>query len=83
MFVGVKEIDGSIRRIAFSVSGQDFVKFLDNMKQNPVYYHGRKLSSTSYVDHDISYSVYFEDIDGNKLELTSYDYNYSHDALKK
>ena len=35
-----------------------------------------KVTKDKVVDHDISFSIYFDDPDGNKLELTCYEYEY-------
>ena len=42
---------------------------------------GKKIEKQSVIDHEISYSIYFNDLDGNKLELTSYDYEFLHSKL--
>ena len=78
LFKGNQRNDGSIRRIAFSVSGKNFLYFLHRLSDSPVFSFEKKITKDNVVDHDISYSIYFNDPDGNKLELTSYDYDLLH-----
>ena len=42
-----------------------------------------KVTRADVVDHDLSYSLYFDDPDGNKLEITSYDHDYIKAAIKQ
>ena len=53
--------------IAFKVSGEEFInchnKINDSLPKN-----------IEIVDHDIQFSIYFEDPYGNPYEITSYDY---------
>ena len=61
-----------IRRIAFRVDGERFFKFiehLDAMAGNPA------VRRSEIFDHEKSFSVYFADPYGNRLETTTYDYN--------
>jgi catechol 2,3-dioxygenase-like lactoylglutathione lyase family enzyme len=61
-----------IRRIAFRVDGEQFSKFiehLDAMRGTPA------VRRSEIIDHEKSFSVYFEDPYGNRLEITTYDYN--------
>jgi catechol 2,3-dioxygenase-like lactoylglutathione lyase family enzyme len=54
--------------IAFRVSGEDFLSWRT---------HLRELAGTvREVDHDGSWSLYFNDPDGNPFEITSYDYQW-------
>lgn len=76
LFEGTKDGDGSIKRIAFRTSGKNFVDFVNRLEQNPVYYSKQKVKTKDLVDHDICYSVYFEDPYGNNLEVTCYDYEF-------
>ena len=54
--------------IAFKVSGEEFInchnKINDLLTKN-----------IEIVDHDIQFSIYFEDPFGNPYEITSYDYD--------
>ena len=83
LFKGNKENDGSIRRIAFRTSGMEFISFLNRLEMIPVFSLGQKIEKHNIVDHDISYSIYFNDPDGNKLEITSYDHEYLSSKLKQ
>jgi catechol 2,3-dioxygenase-like lactoylglutathione lyase family enzyme len=60
-----------IRRIAFRIAGENFLKFvgdLDALKET----NGIRRSEIS--DHERSFSVYFTDPYGNRLEVTTYEY---------
>lgn len=74
LFEGTKDGDGSIKRVAFRASGKNFVGFVNGLEQNPVYHSKQKITAKDLVDHDICYSIYFEDPYGNNLEITCYDY---------
>ncbi|WP_299292521.1 VOC family protein [Nitrosopumilus sp.] len=76
LFNGVKDTDGSINRIAFSTAGEKFLDFLNRVDSLNLLFIGKKVTKEHVVDHDLSYSLYFDDPDGNKLELTCYDHNY-------
>ncbi|WP_420710230.1 hypothetical protein [Nitrosopumilus sp.] len=78
LFKGNKENDSSIGRITFRTSGKEFISFLNRLETVPVFSLGQKIDKHNVVDHDISFSIYFNDPDGNKLELTSYDHEYLH-----
>ena len=75
---GKKENDGSINRMAFRTTGEKFVDFLNHVDDLNLFFLKEKVTKEQVVDHDLSYSIYFDDPDGNKLELTCYD----HDFLK-
>ena len=81
LFNGVKDNDGSVNRIAFSTSGERFVDFLNGLENTPVYFRQHRVTKKDLSDHNLSFSIYFDDPDGNKLELTSYDYEYVRSAL--
>jgi catechol 2,3-dioxygenase-like lactoylglutathione lyase family enzyme len=57
--------------VALGTSGAEFVAWLEHLETAL----GRKLEA---VDHELSWSVYFEDPDGNPFEITSYE----HSAVK-
>ena len=62
--------------IAFRTSGEEFLVFCDNLEDMEIRdKSGRKLTKASIIDHDVSWSVYFVDLDGNRLEVTTYDYD--------
>ena len=75
---GKKENDGSINRMAFRTTGEKFIDFLNQIDDLNLFFSKEKVTKEQVVDHDLSYSLYFDDPDGNKLELTCYD----HDFLK-
>ena len=61
--------------IAFRVRGGGFIEFLSRLETVEVFDDkGRRLKAADVVDHDYCYSVYFDDPDGNPIELTTYDY---------
>ena len=76
MFEGKKANDGSINRIAFRTSGKNFVDFITRLDDMQVFFLKHRVTKENLVDHEISYSIYFEDLDGNKLELTCYEYDF-------
>ena len=73
---GKKENDGSINRMAFRTSGKKFVDFLNRLDSMKLFFLKDRVTKDKVVDHDISYSIYFDDPDGNKLELTCYDHDF-------
>ena len=73
---GTKNSDGSINRIAFRTSGEKFIDFITSLDSVEVYFLKHRVTQENLVDHNLSYSIYFDDPDGNKLELTCYDYDF-------
>ncbi len=73
---GTKENDGSINRMAFRTSGEKFIDFLNRVDSLELFFLKDRVTKDKVVDHDLSYSIYFDDPDGNKLELTCYDHNF-------
>jgi catechol 2,3-dioxygenase-like lactoylglutathione lyase family enzyme len=73
---GARENDGSINRMAFRISGKRFVDFVSHVDDLNLLFIKEMVTQNNVVDHDISFSIYFDDPDGNKLELTSYDYDF-------
>ena len=68
--------------VAFDISANDFIAFiseLDNL--DLVDRDGSTVSRSGVVDHLLSWSVYFLDPDGNRFELTSYDYQEIRDRI--
>lgn len=57
--------------VALGASGAEFLLWREHLESSL----GRKLEP---VDHELSWSLYFEDPDGNPYELTSYE----HDAIR-
>ena len=68
--------DGSINRIAFRTSGEKFMDFLNRIDDMELFFLQEKVTKEQVVDRDLSYSIYFDDPDGNKLELTCYNHDY-------
>lgn len=62
--------------VAFKVSGDGFLNFLDRLIEYPVFNkEGDQLSKDNFVDHGKAFSIYFTDPWGNNLEITTYDYH--------
>jgi catechol-2,3-dioxygenase len=62
--------------MVFRTTGEKFVDFLKHLDDLELFFIRDKVTKDNVVDHDISFSIYFDDPDGNKLELTSYDYDF-------
>ena len=67
------QADGS-SVIAFAASGENFARWKSHLEN-----HGLSLRVT---DHQTSYSLYFDDPDGNMHEITSYEHDYLAKRLK-
>jgi len=57
----------AFRRVAFRVTASGFEEFIKRMPELGL--------STSVVDHQQAYSIYFDDPYGHQLEVTTYDYD--------
>ena len=79
---GKKDFDGSINRMAFRTTGEKFIDFLNRVDEMGLFFLKEKVTKEQVVDHDLSYSIYFDDPDGNKLELTCYDHEYLKSRIK-
>lgn len=73
---GTRENDGSINHMAFKISGKNFVDFVSHVDDLNLFYLKEHLTKDKVVDHDISFSINLDDPDGNKLDLTRYDYDF-------
>jgi hypothetical protein len=60
-----------IRRIALSIGGDDFVRLIEELDALK---GGDAVKRSEIADHGKSFSVYFSDPYGNRLEVTTYDY---------
>ncbi|MEM1344612.1 MAG: VOC family protein [Pseudomonadota bacterium] len=61
--------------IAFRLSGAAFLGFLDQLPTLGLSHaKGHALARGDVVDHALSWSLYFVDPDGNRLEVTTYDH---------
>ena len=64
------------RRVAFRSSSQGFLGFIDQLDAIPVFdQNGAPVRAADIVDHGVSWSIYFVDPYGNRLEITTYDYD--------
>ncbi len=64
------------QRVAFGVDGANFMRFLARLDEIEVWDHrGRRVTRDLIVDHDKSWSIYFNDPFGHRYEVTSYDYD--------
>ena len=71
-----------LHRVAFRVEGEGFLAFLEHIKRNHIHdNHGHEIDTLSCIDHDQSWSVYFCDPYGSRLEVTTYDYGYVAERL--
>ena len=63
-----------IIRVAFRVSGEGFVDFLKRLESLSLSNSdGAAVTAQKVVDHGGAFSIYFCDLDGNALEVTTYD----------
>lgn len=70
--------DSGPRHLAFRTDGAGFIEFLDRLGDlADVDAEGRE----DVVDHDLSFSVYFQDPYGHRFEVTTYDYDHVAAAL--
>jgi catechol-2,3-dioxygenase len=53
--------------VAFSVTAEDFFAWIEHLKDKEIV--------VNIVDHDLSWSIYFKDPDGNPFEITTYEYD--------
>ena len=64
----------SPHRVAFRTDADGFLSFVDRLNELELTdQDGASVSAADVVDHDLSYSLYFTDLDGNRLELTTND----------
>jgi len=55
----------AMRHLAFRASGADFAAARKSLEAGGIAFE--------FQDHDIAHSIYFEDPDGHRLEITTYD----------
>lgn len=60
--------------IAFSVTAENFFAWIEHLKDKGI--------ATNIIDHDLSWSIYFRDPDGNPFEVTTYDYAEVHGYME-
>ena len=69
-------------RVAFRVDGVGFVAFLDRLESLALDNHrGERLTHGHVVNHDLSWSIYFNDPYGHRFEITTYDYDFVAERL--
>lgn len=74
IFSGKPPSDGD-HTTAFRVAGRVFADFGEQLPHKDVPRRsGNLLEATDAADHDLAFSYYFQDPDGNHLELTTYDH---------
>lgn len=64
---------GKATTVALRVDGASFVAFHRRSRQLPLFDKRRRPSPPLLQDHQLSLSLYFNDRDGNPIELTTYD----------
>jgi hypothetical protein len=67
-------LKGGFRRVAFVVSGTEFLVFVE-------YGRGLGLAPMKVQDHETTISVYFQDSYGHDLEVTTYEHERARVAL--
>ena len=55
----------AMRHLAFRATGESFSRAQDLLQSRGIQFE--------FQDHDIAHSIYFEDPDGHRLEITTYD----------
>lgn len=74
IFRGAPPSDGD-HTTAFRVTGRVFTAFGEHLPHEDVVGRsGTLLHASEAADHDLAFSYYFQDPDGNHLELTTYDH---------
>ncbi|MEM6895941.1 MAG: VOC family protein [Pseudomonadota bacterium] len=82
IFTGRPPSDGD-HTTAFRVTGRVFIAFGEQLPHGDVRARsGAPLSASDAADHDLAFSYYFQDPDGNHLELTTYDHDPVRNWLK-
>jgi catechol-2,3-dioxygenase len=72
----------SPHRVAFRTDADGFLTLFDRLERLDLTDRdGTQVTPSDAVDHDLSYSVYFTDPDGNRLEVTTPDRDAVTEAL--
>lgn len=82
LFEDVKRA-GKSTTVAFRVDGASFAGFERRAPQLPLFDRRRRPSPPRLQDHDLSLSLYFNDRDGNPIELTTYDVQLARGRLNR
>lgn len=69
--------------LALRVDGASFVAFARRTSKVPLYDQRRMPAAARLQDHELSLSVYFNDPDGNPLEVTTYDVQHARLRMKR
>lgn len=76
LFAGASADNLRDNTVAFRVTGDEFLGFLDTLDDlGLVNRFGKAVSADQVLDHDVSWSIYFVDPDQNRIEVTTYDYD--------
>ena len=74
LFAGAPVTEGD-HTVAFRTDAEGFLGFLRGLASNDLLdREGSRVTAADVVDHDRAWSVYFCDPDGNRFELTTYEY---------
>ena len=70
--------------VAFRVDRDGFLEFLRRLDRHPLRnVSGQRLTRELVVDHEQAFSLYFVDLYGHRLEVTTYDYEATREALQQ
>ncbi len=61
--------------VAFNVGSEEFFEWMAHLDRKGIF--------VKEVDHDLSWSIYFKDLDGNPFEITTYEYDRVKEKLEK
>lgn len=64
---------GGAQTIAFRVDAANFVRLIRSLDGTLKSSRGVAIEAASVIDHDLSLSIYLADLDGNPVEITTYD----------
>lgn len=69
--------------VAFRVGADSFVQFVNRLQElQLVDNKGVTVTPDMIADHQIAFSIYFNDLYGNQLELTTYEYQSTQSLLQ-
>ena len=74
---------GKATPFALRVDGESFVAFERRSAKLPLFDRRRRPSPPQLQDHQLSLSLYFNDVDGNPIELTTYDVALARPRIKQ
>ena len=77
-----RRLTAGFHLVAFRVAGPGFLRFLEHVKDAPVYGEaGEEVRTLPPRDHSQAFSVYFCDPWGHRLEVTTYEADYVRERL--